>query len=182
MQVLENGSKKGSNNRGYIWAYNAPTDGLVIFDYRTGRNKSGPAEMLANYTGVVQTDGYEVYQSLFGNNKAIKQYYCMAHIRQKFDEAAGYDSERATWAVTHIAKLYAVEKQIRRAEPPLSENLAIEKRVAESQPVLRHLHDWMLAEYLMVFPSSPNRKGNRIRTPTHGQHETVHRTRTAADR
>jgi hypothetical protein len=48
-----------------------------------------------------------------------------------------------------------VEKQIREAEQPLSENLVVEKRVAESQPVLRKLHDWMLAEYPKVLPSSP---------------------------
>jgi transposase len=155
MEVLENGSKKGSTHRGFMWAYHAPADGLVFFDYRPGRNKSGPAEILANYAGVVQTDAYGVYRSLFGHNRAIKHYYCMAHIRRKFDEAAGYDRERATWAVKHIAKLYAVEKQIREAEPPLSENLIVEKRVAESQPVLRELHDWMLAEYPKVLPSSP---------------------------
>ncbi len=155
MQVLENGTKKGSTHRGYMWAYHAPADGLVFFDYRSGRNKSGPADILADYKGVVQTDGYEVYQSLFGQNKAIQHYYCMAHIRRKFDESAGYDRERATLAVTLIAKLYAVEKQIREAEQPLSENLVVEKRVAESQPVLRKLHDWMLAEYPKVLPSSP---------------------------
>ena len=155
MEVLENGAKKGSTHRGYMWAYHAPADGLVFFDYRPGRNKSGPAEILAEYAGVVQTDGYEVYQSLFGKNKAIHHYYCMAHIRRKFDEAVGYDRERAVWAVTHIAKLYAVEKQIREAEPPLSENLIVEKRVAESQPLLRELRDWMLAEYPKVLPSSP---------------------------
>ncbi|WP_209332964.1 IS66 family transposase [Lunatimonas salinarum] len=155
MEVLENGAKKGSTHRGYMWAYHAPADGLVFFDYRPGRNRSGPAEILANYTGVVQTDGYEVYQSLFGDNRAVKHYYCMAHIRRKFDEAAAYDRERATWAVRQIAKLYAVEKQIREAQPPLSENLVVEKRVAESQPVLSELRGWMLAEYPKVLPSSP---------------------------
>jgi transposase len=165
MEVLENGAKKGSTHRGYMWAYHAPADGLVFFDYRPGRNRSGPAEILANYTGVVQTDGYEVYQSLFGDNRAIKHYYCMAHIRQKFDEAAVYDRERATWAVRHIAKLYAVEKQIREAQPPLSENLAVEKRVAESQPVLGELRDWMLVEYPKVLPSSPIGKATAYALP-----------------
>jgi len=155
MEVLENGQKKGSTHRGYMWAYHAPADGLVFFDYRPGRNKSGPAEILATYTGVVQTDAFDVYQSLFGKNKAIQHYYCMAHIRRKFDESAGYDRERAIWAVTHIAKLYAVEKQIREAEPPLSENLVVEKRIAESAPLLEELHEWMVREYPKVLPSSP---------------------------
>ena len=155
MQVLENGGVKGSSHRGFVWAYHAPVDGLVFFDYRTARNKSGPEEILANYKGVVQTDAYEVYHSLFARNKGIKHYYCMAHIRRKFDEAAVYDRDRASWAVGTIAKLYAVEKQIREAEPPLPENLIVKKRVEESQPILREIHDWMLAEYPKVLPSSP---------------------------
>lgn len=154
LEVLENGPKKGSTHRGYVWAYHAPADGLVLFDYRPGRNKSGPEDILAGYGGTVQTDGYAVYQSLFGKNSAIQHYYCMAHIRRKFDEAAGGDSKRATWAVRHIAKLYAVEKRIREAQPPMAENLVVEMRVAECQPLLQELQDWMHAEYPKVIPSS----------------------------
>lgn len=107
MQVLE-GSKNGSSHRGYLWTYHAPVDGLVFFDYRTGRDRSGPKEILKDYTGVIQTDAYEVNQSLFAQNKDIQHYYCMAHIRRKFDEAVKYDKERATWAVDTIAKLYKI--------------------------------------------------------------------------
>lgn len=134
MEVLENWQKKGATHLGYMWVYHAPADGLVIFDYRPGRNKSGPAVILANYTGVVQTDGYEVYQSLFGNNKAIQHCYCMAHIRRKFDEAEGYDRERATWAVTHIAKLYAVGNRSRRPNRPCPKTLSSKSGLTNPPP------------------------------------------------
>jgi transposase len=42
IQVLENSGKKGSSHKGYLWTYNAPVDGLVFFDYRPGRGKTGP--------------------------------------------------------------------------------------------------------------------------------------------
>lgn len=154
LQVLED-SKNGSSHRGYLWTYHAPVDGLVFFDYRTGRDKSGPKEILKDYSGVIQTDAYEVYQSLFAPNKDIQHYYCMAHIRRKFDEAVKYDQERAAWAVSTIAKLYKIEKQIREAETPLTESQIVEKRRSEASPILTEFKEWMLQEYPKVLPSSP---------------------------
>lgn len=154
LQVLED-SKNGSSHRGYLWTYHAPVDGLVFFDYRTGRDKSGPKEILKDYSGVIQTDAYEVYQSLFATNKDVQHYYCMAHIRRKFDEAVKYDKERATWAVNTIAKLYKIEKEIREAETPLSESQIVGKRMTEASPILTELKDWMLEQYPQVLPSSP---------------------------
>lgn len=155
LEVLENGTKKGSTHRGFLWAYHAPVDGLVFFDYRTARNRSGPAEILAGYTGVVQTDAFAAYKKLFGPNRAIQHYFCMAHIRRKFDEAFRTDPQRAAWAVRHIARLYAVEKRIREADPPLSENLVVEMRIAESVPLLEELHRWLAEELPKVLPASP---------------------------
>lgn len=154
LQVLE-GSKNGSSHRGYLWTYHAPVDGLVFFDYRTGRDQSGPKEILKEYAGVIQTDAYEVYQSLFAHNKHIQHYYCMAHIRRKFDEAVKYDQQRATWAVSTIAKLYRIEKQIREASPPLTDSQIVEKRMTQASPILSELKEWMLQEYHKVLPSSP---------------------------
>lgn len=154
LQVLE-GSKKGSSHRGYLWTYHAPVDGLVFFDYQTGRDKSGPQHILRDYSGVIQTDAYEVYQSLFARNKDVQHYYCMAHIRRKFDEAVKYDKERASWAVNTIAKLYQIEKEIREAETPLTESQIVEKRMLEASAILTQLKAWMLEEYPKVLPSSP---------------------------
>jgi len=36
----------------------------VFYDFRPSRSRDGPAEMLANYRGYLQTDGYVVYPSL----------------------------------------------------------------------------------------------------------------------
>lgn len=155
LQVLENDGKKGSSHRGYLWAYHAPVDGLVFFDYRRGRDRSGPEEILKGYSGVVQTDAYEVYPSLFARNRDIQHYYCMAHIRRKFDEAVSYDKERATRAVETIAGLYKIEKDIREAQPALTESGIVKKRMDEASPILGELKEWMLLEYPKVLPSSP---------------------------
>jgi transposase len=82
LQVLENNGVKGASHKGYLWTYHAPVEGLVFFDYQTGRGKAGPEKILKDFQGVVRTDGYSVYQSLFEMNKDINYYFCMAHIRR----------------------------------------------------------------------------------------------------
>jgi hypothetical protein len=31
---------------------------MVFFEYRPGRGRAGPEEILKNYSGILQTDGY----------------------------------------------------------------------------------------------------------------------------
>lgn len=154
IKVLQS-EKKGACHLGYYWAYHAPVDGLVLFDYQPGRGQDGPKKLLQNFTGVLQSDGYAVYQALFKNSDKVNQLYCMAHIRRKFDEAVGYDKERATYAVEQIAKLYKIEKDIREAITPLSESEIVEVRRSQASPILHEIKQWMLAEYPKVLPSSP---------------------------
>ena len=144
IQVLENSGKKGSSHKGYLWAYHAPADGLVFFDYRPGRDKTGPEKVLKDFSGVIQTDGYGVYQSLFEKNQSIYHYFCMSHIRRHFDEAVKNDSERAAWAVRTIGRLYGIEKEIREHTPLLGEGEIVEKRMTQALPILTELHEWML--------------------------------------
>ena len=45
IKVLDK-DKKGAAHRGYYWVYHNSIDGLVLFDYREGRGREGPQEML----------------------------------------------------------------------------------------------------------------------------------------
>ncbi len=54
-----------------MWVYHALADGLVLFDYQKGRDKSGPKALLEGYKGILQTDGYSVYESLYGRHPDI---------------------------------------------------------------------------------------------------------------
>lgn len=154
IKILES-EKKHACHLGYYWAYHAPADSLVFFDYQQGRGQEGPGELLKNFKGVLQSDGYTVYQALLKNNKDVNHLYCMAHIRRKFDEAVSYDKERATYAVEQIGKLYAIEREIREAESPYTEAGIVKKRMAEAVPILRKVKEWMLEEYPKVLPKSP---------------------------
>ncbi len=67
LKVLDRDHKNGIH-QGYVWVYLAPRDQLVWFDYQKGRNATGPQQMLKAYEGILQTDGYGVYESLFGQH------------------------------------------------------------------------------------------------------------------
>jgi transposase len=62
--------KKGKTHQGYYWAYRSPANKLVLFDYRPSRTGYGPRDMLKNFKGDLQTDGYSVYDE-FGKHKDI---------------------------------------------------------------------------------------------------------------
>lgn len=50
IQVLEC-EKAGSSHRGYHWVYQDPVLRLVLFDYRSGRGREGPDQILKNFKG-----------------------------------------------------------------------------------------------------------------------------------
>lgn len=79
IQVLDK-NKKGKTHQGYHWVYYSPLEKTVFFDYNKGRSREGPAKLLKNFTGYLQTDGYSVYD-FFGAKKHITHLNCMAHAR-----------------------------------------------------------------------------------------------------
>ncbi len=149
IKVLDK-NKKGTTHRGYYWVYYSPLKRMVLFDYREGRGREGPTEMLKGFKGHLQTDGYAVYEQF--NIKDVTLLNCMAHARRKFEEAKDNDLARASYALTEIQKLYAVERHAR------SENLSFEDRLAlrqqQSVPTLHALKAWMLENYRDVAPKS----------------------------
>lgn len=150
IKVLDK-DKKGTTHRGYHWVYHAPEKRLVLFDYREGRGREGPEELLKEFTGYLQTDGYGVYDK-FDQKNGITLLNCMAHARRYFEKALENDRERASYALSLIQKLYAVERTIK--EEALSAEQIIEKRRTVSKPVLDELWQWMDDQKFAVLPKS----------------------------
>jgi transposase len=50
-------SVRGKNHQAYLWQYSRPS-GVVVFDFRMGREREGPRRFLRNFEGVLQSDGY----------------------------------------------------------------------------------------------------------------------------
>lgn len=150
---VQDRNHKNNIHNGYMWVYHAPCDNLVLYDYRKGRDQSGPKEMLKNYTGIVQTDGYTVYETLYSNHPNIILVYCMAHARRKFVEALKYDKVRATEVLELMGQLYLLEQKMR------DEVLTSEQRTLRRQqvavPVLNEINKWLEEHHEKVLPKSP---------------------------
>ena len=52
------GNGSGSNHQAYLWQYGKP-GGETVFDFRILRGREGPKKFLAQYAGILQTDGYQ---------------------------------------------------------------------------------------------------------------------------
>jgi transposase len=97
--------------------------------------------MLEGYAGILQVDGYAVYEKLFGNHPDILLVYCMAHPRRKFVDALKYDKERSTYVLERMQVLYALEQQMREEKLDWEEKTKL--RQDKSVPILLELKDWM---------------------------------------
>lgn len=150
VRVLES-ENPGSTHRGYHWVYQDPLERRVLFDYRQGRGREGPVEILKNFKGHLQTDGYGVYDQ-FGQREHITLIHCWAHVRRKFTDARDSDRARADVALSEIQKLYAVEREIK--ELPLNSDQAVELRKLKSLPVIQALEKWMRETITQVLPKS----------------------------
>ena len=150
IKVLDK-DKKGTTHRGYHWVYHAPQERLVLFDYREGRGREGPQECLKDFKGYLQTDGYVVYED-FANKSGVTLLSCLAHARRKFDEAKDNDLARASYVLTEIQKLYALERQVKEDE--LSDDALYQLRQQQAVPILNNLKVWMLENYKTVLPQS----------------------------
>ena len=60
---------KGANHQGYMWVYRNPLKRLVLFKYNPSRGQSPPKEILKEFKGTLQTDGYKSISSLSKRNR-----------------------------------------------------------------------------------------------------------------
>jgi len=144
--------EKHKAKKGYEWAVRDGITGDVMFYYDRGRRSQQVAkEMLADYNGIIQVDGYEVYD-YFEKVQGITVCGCWAHARRKFVEALDENKTMASAAIGAISQLYKVESDA--DEAGLTADERQKKRQAESYPVIKEFEKWMQESYTSVAPSS----------------------------
>ena len=151
IQVLDE-DKKGKTHRGYYWLYFNSEQKLVLFDYQPGRDSDGPDNILKDFQGHLQTDGYAAYDH-FDKRPGIILMGCMAHARRKFYDAQDKDRERCEYALIMFGQLYALER--RMEDEGLDKEEVLKLRQYEAVPVLKTLKEWMLKELPKILPTSP---------------------------
>lgn len=144
VQVL-NERGKPARGKSYMWIRvgGPPTQAIRLFHYADSRRGAVVSDLLAGYQGYLQTDDYAGYNAVCSEN-AITQLGCWAHARRKFVEAqkaSGKNKKtgKAAVAISLIAKLYAIEKNIKELAP--EEKYQI--RQQEALPQLQKIRDWL---------------------------------------
>ena len=150
IRVLDR-DKPGATHQGYYWLYHNSKEKIVLFDYRKGRGREGPNDILKDFKGFLQADGYVAYED-FEKREGITVLNCMAHARRKFVDALQNDQDRCGHALMLFQELYAIERKAQQEE--LSADAILALRREKSVPVLKELKEWMIAEYPKVLPSS----------------------------
>jgi len=143
--------KPGSSHKGWMWVYHSPPDKLLFFDYRSGRGKNGPKEILSEFAGILQTDGYAAYLQ-FADKDKLRLAACMAHARRKFFEAKEENPDVCNFVLSKISKLYDIERNIK--ESKLSAEAVLEKRQTESLAIMNLLETYLSEQQAKVLPKS----------------------------
>lgn len=149
IKVLDE-KKKGDSHRGYYWVYRDPQSRLVLFDYRENRSREGPTEILKNFEGYLQSDGYSAYKN-FDKGK-ITLIHCMAHARRYFEQALENNRNLAQHALREIQELYSIERFARENKLTLVERYDV--RQESSMPILNQMHQWLKENIVKVAPQS----------------------------
>ena len=150
VQVLD--STRDSTRTGYFWAYIGDRDHpYTVYDYRDSRGQEGPAEVLKDYRGYLQTDAYSSYESVVAKSAGrIIPVGCWAHARRNFFDARLNQPREVHYVLGLIAQLYDIEDTIR--EQSAAERLAA--RHERSVPVLERLGAYLREQKDGALPKS----------------------------
>ena len=154
--VLDPG--RGRTKTGRLWSYardDRPWQGLlppaVAYVYSENRQGVHPRSHLAQFTGVLQVDGYTGFSRLTGERPVVELAFCWAHVRRKFfDFYHATGSPIAAEALRRIAELYHIEARIRGRLP----NDRARIRQAESRPLVGAMKSWLDGEIARVSAKS----------------------------
>jgi transposase len=137
---------------GYLWVAGQP-GGDVIFEFQPGRGREYAEQLLGDFQGYLQRDGYGVYSSLAKGDDGLIGVGCWAHARRKFVEAMEERPQEAGVIVTELRKLYLIERHARdeRLEPEQRMRL----RTELSAPILTALKPQLEALLPGSLPQSP---------------------------
>lgn len=140
------------DSKSYMWVMRGgpPGNDGVVYHYAENRSGSVALDLLKNYQGYVQTDGYSAYDFL-DRRDGIIHIACWAHARRKFLEVLKGMGIKSTKPVKNklkglgkvgetlhmIGELYGIEQEARAKE--LTPEQVYEERQLKAKPILDKL-------------------------------------------
>lgn len=159
VQVLKEDGKDAKSKK-YMWMYKsgALEKPIIIYEYQKTRSSSCPKNFLKNFTGYLQTDGYEGYNKV----ENVKWISCLAHIRRKFYDivstldAEGKRKSRAVIGLNYCTQLYNIEKDIKELYKDCDDyyKKRYEIRLKKSAPVIDEFINFVEKDLQDAIPRS----------------------------
>jgi len=136
--------------KAYLWVVRAVMENLVFFHYDKGsRTQKVVIELLHNYKGAVQSDGYQAY-SVYENKKGVLLLSCWSHARRKYTEALKEDKSGAEYALEQIGMLYKVETMA--DDQGLDYEARAELRERLAYPIMCAFEKWIVSYMPKALP------------------------------
>jgi transposase len=147
---------RADTQKSYMWLARGGPPGktIVSYVYCPTRKTQHAVELLKDFTGYLQTDGYDAYDAAVKVLPDIIHVGCFAHARRKFFEASKVTKkpQTAEEGIKHIRKLYTIERTLR--EEKLEESDFLAKRKEQIEPVLAEFKAWLEKLSGEVLPSA----------------------------
>ena len=144
VQVLKEEGRL-AQSQSWMWVLNGgPPDRPVIhYHYDPSRSSAVPVELLENFTGYLQSDGYAGYGAVL-ERAEVRGLGCWAHARRGFIKArkalpSHKVSPKLEQILAWIQKLYALE----RAWKNLAPEERGKRRQEQARPVLDKIEVWL---------------------------------------
>lgn len=149
---------QGKCATGWLWVKGVP-GGDVVFEFHPGRGQEYARELVGNFKGYLQRDGYSAYGALARTDNRLIPVGCWGHARRKFVEAAELECAEAMELLTEIGRLYLIERHAR--DECLKPEARWKLRQQLAKPLLEALPSRLEAIRQKYLPQSPLGKAIR---------------------
>lgn len=140
-RLMGMGGDEGEAKRWQVWALAAPE--AVCYLFLDSRSTEAARLVLRDFTGVLMTDGYAVYQSLAKAGGLFILVHCWAHVRREFLSIQDFFPQ-VEEVLGLIRELYAIEKSC--PPGPEGDALRLHLRQTRSRQVVARIQAWALAQ------------------------------------
>jgi transposase len=135
-----------------------PPHPIIWFEYADSRSGDVAQSILGNFSGYLQTDGYQGYNKI-GRRPEITHVGCWAHIRREFYHVMqAQGTQSIAMEILHlIGQLYKIENTLRTQldEGKLTPEAFLEARKEATKPVFEAILTWLQTQEIKYLPSGP---------------------------
>jgi transposase len=151
VQVLkEPGKTPQSASYMFVRQGGPPDKQVILFDYSPSKAQPVVNQLLEDFNGYLQSDGYAGYSSYSSVHESVTSLGCWAHARRKFKEATiaqGKKTGAAMQGLSYINALYRIEHEL---DASATAEQRYDIRQSKTLPLLEKIRAWLDKSLLRV--------------------------------